>query len=162
MDHQRGNPVSADRLDHILDEVRTLYAATEGRCLNCKASAPYHHLYRCWDCKTFYCENCVKGHFGQQHQPHPYTYNQICNLLIDLYDALEKAAGEAPEQFEEALFWRTDGMLRALRTGVREVPQHRKHIGHQDVNDENLNDVLERGVARIKWLLEKKKRLGHT
>lgn len=47
------------------------------KCFGCGSDFPWVAGYRCWDCKSVCCENCVKAHFGQQHQAHPFTLKQF-------------------------------------------------------------------------------------
>lgn len=54
------------------------------KCLECGREFPWLVGYRCWDCKTVCCENCIKAHFGQGHQPHPMTLKQFagpCSMM---------------------------------------------------------------------------------
>lgn len=63
----------------------------EGKCLNCgQPESKCGELYKCWDCKTSYCDACVRDHFGNGHQPHPWTRTQIRCALKGMVAALKK------------------------------------------------------------------------
>lgn len=50
--------------------IQTFYDRLRVTCLGCKVSRQPHEFYRCWDCKSYLCEECIKGHMGSNHVPH--------------------------------------------------------------------------------------------
>jgi len=56
--------------------IQTYRAKLQVKCVGCGVERSPFDFYRCWDCKSYLCEDCIKGHFGPRHQPHPKTLAQ--------------------------------------------------------------------------------------
>jgi hypothetical protein len=65
------------RAHDLCDAILRVYPLA--KCSHCQQERRVTNFYRCWDCKTYLCEDCIKSHFGPNHRPHP--------KLIEQYDA---------------------------------------------------------------------------
>lgn len=150
--------MSISRFDSLLEQLAAAHYAEAKKCATCGGDGSGDGgLFRCFDCRAHFCERCCKEHFGQQHQPHPITLMQVCNLIIDLWDALEKRIQppDMTEQFE-ALFWRCDEALRSMHPNAH-TPSWRKGLPHSELNEDVLNSVLKRSLAKVEEMLRSKR-----
>lgn len=79
----------ANRNDYELCEA-VLKAYPLTKCSHCKTERSCWGFYRCWDCKTYLCENCILTHFGDNHRPHPKLIEQYEAEIAALKDRLEQ------------------------------------------------------------------------
>lgn len=50
----------------LIDE----HPVAKAQCRNCRKIIWARSAYRCADCKTHYCETCIRPHFGPNHRSH--------------------------------------------------------------------------------------------
>lgn len=95
---------AANRHDYELCEA-LLKAYPLTKCSHCKAERSCWAFYRCWDCKAFLCEDCIKSHFGNGHQPHPKLIEQYEKEIADLKARCARYAAADDARDEDQSLW---------------------------------------------------------
>lgn len=66
----------------LCDAILRAYPLT--KCSHCNQERSCWAFYRCWDCKAYLCEDCIKSHFGDNHRPHPKLIEQYEKEIAEL------------------------------------------------------------------------------
>jgi hypothetical protein len=95
---QTGNEETTDsRAYHFCQAILEAYRADlQVTCLHCRQLKDPYEFYRCWDCKAYLCEGCIKAH-APGHTAHPKLREQYETEIADLksrYERMEKAIAE--------------------------------------------------------------------
>lgn len=93
-----------NRRDYDLCE-SILWAYPMRDCSHCKRERYWWNFYRCWDCKAYLCEDCIKSHFGSNHQPHPKLIEQYETEIAKLKASIEKYVARDDARDDHDLLW---------------------------------------------------------
>lgn len=114
------------RVKYFAEQIIREIESTADKCQNpkCRKLLERGDDYRCWDCKAIYCGECVKHHFGQQHQPHPLLLSAIHKVVAELVEDTkhghtpkEHWSNFVPVDYDEAvaaMLYRAEDLLKRL------------------------------------------------
>lgn len=95
---------AANRRDYELcDAILQAYPMT--KYSHCKTERHCWRFYRCWDCKAYLCEDCIKSHFGSGHQPHPKLIEQFEAEIAELKSRLDQYQRSDEARADDEALW---------------------------------------------------------